>query len=104
MLEYFKLLSRIMFCELILFIKYIKNTLVIKISIKYNLGFENGGGKLLEPIMNVQVAVNKTEYSAVMASISKRRGVISNTETQGSLFIMSADVPLSKLYLNWGHK
>ena len=30
-----------------------------------------------------------------MANISKRRGLITNTETQGDLFIMNADVPLS---------
>jgi hypothetical protein len=52
--------------------------------------------------MYVQAAVNKSEYSAVMASISKRRGVITNTEIQGALFIMSADVPLSKNILITG--
>ena len=52
----------------------------------------------MEPIMLVQIAVEKNEYSMVMASISKRRGVITNTETQGDLFIMTADVPLSTLF------
>ena len=33
-----------------------------------------------------------------MASISKRRGLITNTETQGDLFIMNADVPLSQMF------
>jgi len=56
----------------------------------------------MEPIMLVQIAVQKNEYSMVMASISKRRGVITNTETQGDLFIMTADVPLSTPFLNQG--
>ena len=33
-----------------------------------------------------------------MASISKRRGLITNTETQGDLFIMNSDVPLSQMF------
>lgn len=33
-----------------------------------------------------------------MAAISKRRGLVTNTETRGDLFVMEADVPLSATF------
>ena len=33
-----------------------------------------------------------------MAGISKRRGLITNTETKGDLFILTASVPLSQMF------
>jgi len=33
-----------------------------------------------------------------MAAISKRRGLVTNTETRGDLFIMNADVPLQQMF------
>ena len=36
-----------------------------------------------------------TKKQGIMAGITKRRGVITNTETKGDFFILSADVPLA---------
>lgn len=44
--------------------------------------------------MNLEVTCPSGDYSNVMAAISKRRGLVTNTETRGDLFIMNADVPL----------
>jgi len=33
-----------------------------------------------------------------MAAVSKRRGLITNTETRGDLFIMQAEVSLSQMF------
>jgi elongation factor G len=33
-----------------------------------------------------------------MAGITKRRGVITNTETKGDLFVLQADVPLAQMF------
>ena len=33
-----------------------------------------------------------------MASLSKRRGLITNTETRGDLFYLNANVPLSMMF------
>lgn len=33
-----------------------------------------------------------------MGGISKRRGLVTNTETRGDLFVMTADVPLSQMF------
>lgn len=33
-----------------------------------------------------------------MAAISKRRGLVTNTETRGDLFVLNADVPLSQMF------
>lgn len=38
--------------------------------------------------MTCEVTVDKSAYSSVMASISKRRGLITNTENKGDMFIM----------------
>lgn len=33
-----------------------------------------------------------------MAGIAKRKGLVTNTETKGDLFVMTADVPLSQMF------
>ena len=33
-----------------------------------------------------------------MAGISKRRGLVTHTETRGDMFILNADVPLSSMF------
>lgn len=36
--------------------------------------------------------------SGVMAGISRRRGLITNTETKGDMFILTSTVPLSQMF------
>lgn len=33
-----------------------------------------------------------------MAAVSKRRGLITNTESRGDMFLLQADVPLSQMF------
>ena len=61
--------------------------------------------------MNVEVTVAQSCYvyflsrlklnilkAGVMAGISRRRGLITNTETKGDLFVLQATVPLSQMF------
>jgi elongation factor G len=53
---------------------------------------------LLEPIMKVQVETPTEFQGSVIGDLSSRRGMIQNTETRGPLTIVSADVPLAKMF------
>lgn len=58
----------------------------------------NAQATLLEPIMNVEVTVHKSIYSAVMAGINKRNGTMTNTESKGDMVSLVADVPLREMF------
>jgi len=60
--------------------------------------YTNGGGKILEPVMNVEVTVDTQYQQGIMAGLMKRRGSITNSKTQDSFFIINADVPLSTMF------
>ena len=49
---------------------------------------DKANGVILEPVMNVEVLCPKETYSQVMAGLSKRRGLMTNTETRGDLYIL----------------
>jgi len=54
--------------------------------------------QVLEPMMDVEVNVNKEIYQGVMAGILKRRGSVTKTETKGDIFCLRADVPLREMF------
>ena len=54
----------------------------------------DAGQILLEPMMNVEVTVPKQCSSEAMGGLAKRKGLVTNTETKGDLFVLTADVPL----------
>ena len=60
--------------------------------------YTNGSGKILEPIMNVEVTVDAQYQQGIMGGLLKRRGKITDTKSQLDLFIVSADVPLSWMF------
>eukprot|EP01017_Pseudomicrothorax_dubius_P028933 TRINITY_DN3480_c0_g1_i4.p1 TRINITY_DN3480_c0_g1~~TRINITY_DN3480_c0_g1_i4.p1 ORF type:complete len:735 (+),score=230.75 TRINITY_DN3480_c0_g1_i4:44-2248(+) len=70
------------------------------IATKYSFtqGFRSAAPGLLEPLMIVEVTVPQTAYTSVMGGISKRRGLITNTEGRGDMFIITATVPLSMMF------
>lgn len=55
-------------------------------------------GMLLEPIMDVEVSVPEETYKPVMNSMTKRKGNMYKSESEGDLFIMNAEVPLSNMF------
>ena len=60
--------------------------------------YTNGGGKILEPIMNVEVSVDLEYQSGIMGSLVKRRGNVTDTKIQQGMFILTADVPLAAMF------
>lgn len=59
---------------------------------------KQSSGILLEPIMSVEIMCPVENYQPIMNSINKRKGNITNAETQGDVFILNANVPLSQMF------
>lgn len=60
--------------------------------------YTNGGGKILEPIMNVEVTVDTEYQNGIMGGLLKRRGSITNAKVQQGLYIINADIPLASMF------
>lgn len=59
---------------------------------------KNSSGMLLEPIMSVEITCPVDNYQPIMNTINKRKGNITNAETQGDIFILNANVPLAQMF------
>lgn len=53
---------------------------------------------LMEPIMSVEVSTPDEYTGSVTGDISRRRGVVEDTDTKGATKIIKAKVPMSKLF------
>ena len=53
---------------------------------------------VLEPIMKVSVEAPKDFASAVLGSINRRRGAVTDHNTSGAFMQVDADVPLSEMF------
>lgn len=53
---------------------------------------------VLEPIMKLQVQAPEEFQGTVVGQINQRRGVIVLTQTEGSYFVVDAEVPLSAMF------
>jgi elongation factor G len=67
-----------------------------------NIGFraacEKAGMILLEPIMNIEVAVPDNFTGDVMGDLNSRRGRIMGMEAQGNLQVVKAQAPQAEMY------
>ncbi|MBD5584831.1 MAG: elongation factor G [Clostridia bacterium] len=66
-------------------------------SLAFKEGLKNAKPVLLEPVMKLKVAVDGEYLGAVMGDISKRRGRISESSTEGTVTTVVAEVPLSEI-------
>lgn len=66
-------------------------------ALAFKEGMKNAKPTLLEPVMKLKVAVNGEYLGAVMGDISKRRGRISESSTDGDITTVIAEVPLSEI-------
>lgn len=60
-------------------------------------GIKNARPVLLEPVVKLKVAVAGEYLGGVMGDISKRRGRISESSTEGNITTVVAEVPLSEI-------
>lgn len=66
-------------------------------ALAFKEGIKNAKPVLLEPIMKLKVAVKGEYLGSVMGDISKRRGRISESSTEGEITTVLAEVPLSEI-------
>lgn len=64
----------------------------------FSQAFKNAEPILLEPVMTVEVTGPAEFQMAIMNSISKRKGDILESVTKSSIFICTAEVPLSNMF------
>lgn len=67
-------------------------------AIAYKEGMKNANPVLLEPIVKLKVAAPNDYQGAVMGDVSKRRGRICDSITDGDTTTVIAEVPLSETY------
>jgi elongation factor G len=64
----------------------------------FSAAFKNAEPILLEPVMTVEVTGPAEFQSAIMNSISKRKGDITESTTKNNIFILTGEVPLSNMF------
>ena len=64
----------------------------------FSAAFKNAEPILLEPIMTVEVTGPAEFQAAIMNSVSKRKGEITESTTKNNIFILSSEVPLSNMF------
>ena len=71
-------------------------------AIAFKEGIKNAKPVILEPVCKLKVAVNGEYLGGVMGDISKRRGRISDSHTDGAITTVIAEVPLARTYPRTG--
>ena len=66
-------------------------------ALAFKEGIKNAKPVLLEPVVKLKVAVAGEYLGGVMGDISKRRGRISESSTEGNITTVTAEVPLSEI-------
>lgn len=66
-------------------------------AIAFKEGIKNAKPVILEPVCKLKVAVNGEYLGGVMGDISKRRGRISDSHTDGTITTVIAEVPLAEI-------
>lgn len=64
----------------------------------FSASFKTADPILLEPIMTVEVTGPAEFQVAIMNSVAKRKGEITDSITKNSIFILTAQVPLSNMF------
>jgi len=59
---------------------------------------EEGGAKLLEPVMKVEVVTPEANMGDVVGDLNRRRGIIHGMEDMPSGKVVNAEVPLSEMF------
>lgn len=60
--------------------------------------FEQAGGVLLEPIMNVEIAAPEEFMGQITGDINSRRGKVMGMEVRGRNEVVSAHIPLAEMF------
>jgi elongation factor G len=60
--------------------------------------FANGIWQILEPIMSVEVTAPTEFQGQITGQINRRKGIITNAETNDGWFVLSCEVPLNDMF------
>ena len=60
--------------------------------------FKKAGPKLLEPIMNVEIECPEDFQGPVVGDVIRRRGIMTNTDTESGSCVIRAEVPLAETF------
>ena len=66
-------------------------------ALAFKEGMKNADPVLLEPVVKLKAQVSGEYLGAVMGDISKRRGRISDSSTEGDITTVVAEVPLAEM-------
>jgi elongation factor G len=61
-------------------------------------GLRQGGPVLLEPIMKLEITTPEDYMGDLVGDLQQRRGVVSNTENRGNMYVIAAEAPLAELF------
>lgn len=60
--------------------------------------FKKAGPKLLEPIMNIEIECPEDFQGPVVGDVIRRRGIMTNTDTENGSCVIGAEVPLAETF------
>ena len=64
----------------------------------FEKGLRQGGPVLLEPIMKLEITTPEDHMGDLVGDLQQRRGIVSNTENRGDMYVIEAEAPLSELF------
>ena len=67
-------------------------------SMAFKDGCKRAGPQILEPVMSTEVVVPEVNMGDIIGDLNSRRGKIMSMETQGSLQVIKAEVPLAEMF------
>lgn len=64
----------------------------------FEKALQDGGPVLLEPIMKLEIATPEEYMGDLVGDLQQRRGIVSNTENRGNIYVIEAEAPLAELF------
>lgn len=64
----------------------------------FEKGLTAGSPVLLEPIMKLEITTPEDHMGDLVGDLQQRRGIVSNTENRGNIYVIEAEAPLAELF------
>ena len=64
----------------------------------FEKALREGGPVLLEPIMKLEISTPEEHMGDLVGDLQQRRGIVSNTENRGNVYVIEAEAPLAELF------
>ena len=70
----------------------------IAVNDAFNMGLEQGGKVLLEPIMKLDITTPEDYLGEFVGDLQQRRAIIAKTDNRGKMAVIEAHAPMSELF------